>query len=671
MNAIPSLMHHALVQPPGVSRLTIDYESFYDTQVSLSKMTVLEYLHHMQFELIGASLRFDTHPIGAKADSANRPFSSKAKWVERGQLAPLLASYDWSRIILVSHNVLFDGALLAWLFGYVPAMYLDTLGMARALVYPYTGRASLEAVADYLGLPRKQKDVIIQARGWTLDMFRANPTKYIKYQVYCEHDSDLCAGIVDKLAPQMPPEELIINDMVVRMGILPQFLLDLPVLRAHLKDVRAKKAALMERLDALSAGKRDLMSDEKLAELLRYLGVDPPTKWSPKKEAVVYAFAKTDREFTDLAEDEDPLVQALVGARLGHKSTIEETRTERFIGVAEVQWSPASHGAMLPCVADQPLRMPFPLRYSGAHTHRLSGEWKLNLQNLRRKSPLRRALKAPPDYEVVSADAAQIEARVVCEIAGAKRVLNDFRMKNDPYTRLAEVIWSVQTNAFHKDTHPDERFVGKTGVLGLGFGMGPPKFIVTCWNQGRKVITPEVSAKAVKAYRQDYAPEVPQYWKLAERMIDCMIRGESMVAGPITVIGQRIILPNGMALHYNNIHRETRPAPWGRGQTTEQAIFTFGDRPVYLFGGKLTENIVQALARIITMQAALRIRRMYPKIPLAGQVHDQLIYVVHKSESRAFLDQVLIPEMCKAPDWLPNIPLDAEGAIGANLLDAK
>lgn len=667
--------------PPAVSggfiRLVVDFESFYARDYSLAKMTPLEYITDRRFELIGASLRTDDHPIGAGSDALSRPFTRKAKWVDAYTLPGIIARIPWERVIMVSHNIAFDGALLAWRFGKVPALYMDTLGMSRALVYPYTGSASLEKVAEYLGLPPKQKDVIVNALGWRRSDFeeseRQGKPYYPAYRAYCEHDSDLCAGILDRLAPQMPPDEIVMMDMVARMAILPQFSLNRDVLTTHLKNVQDTKAKLLERLEEQGILKGDLMSDQRLAGILKNLGVDPPTKISARTQQEQFAFAKTDKEFTALQEHEDPIVQALVAARLGVKTTIEETRTERFIACAEVEWPADARSAFpAPALAMGARPMCFPLKYSGAHTHRLSGDWKLNLQNLGRTSKLRLALEAPPGFEVVSADASQIEARVVCWLAGALRVLSDFRNKNDPYLRLAERIYGVAVGSMNKKDHAGERFVGKTGVLGLGFGMGRDKFIVTCWNQGRVVLDPAIASRSVQAYRQDYAPEVPELWKRGERLIDAMIADRREAVGPIHTVGKRLFLPNGMWLHYNNLRRELRPAPWGRGEMTQQALFEYGRETKYLFGGKIVENMVQALARIITMSAALRIRRKYRNhYALALQVHDQLGYVLPIGTGRSFLDEVLIPEMRTPLEWCPDLPLDAEGAVGPNLLEAK
>jgi DNA polymerase len=102
------------------------------------------------------------------------------------------------------------------------------------------------------------------------------------------------------------------------------------------------------------------MSNNQLADLLTSLGVTPPMKKSLATGKQTLAFSKTDEEFKALLEHENPMIQAIVAARLGVKSTLEETRTERFIGIA-------SRGPM-----------PVPLRYYAAHTGRWGGDDKLN-----------------------------------------------------------------------------------------------------------------------------------------------------------------------------------------------------------------------------------------------------------------------------------------------------
>lgn len=701
-----------------MDRLIVDFESYYDAKTySLSKMTPVEYICDSRFEVIGASVRVDRGAPAAKwMDWSNPPdalpngqpvFTRRARWVPADKLATLFGKIDWSKTAMVSHNVGFDGAVLAWRYGHVPALYIDTLGMCRASLHAHTGRSSLEKASAFLKLPAKNTTTITNASGWRLrDFMQPHHAHIFKaYQAYCEHDSDLCAAIYNLLAWRFSGrdgvgtshagEEFILMDMVARMAIQPQFVVNQSVLVAHHKKVVSDKNRLTETLvqkgliappTETASGKRgytDLQSNERFAEVLRKLGVEPPTKVSLKTGKESYAFSKTDQEFTDLLEDPDPLVQAAVAARLGVKSTIEETRTQRFIDIGNTCWPHQAEAAMLPAALPArpavpgvrlfPPRMPFPLKYSGAHTHRLSGDWKLNLQNLGRKSELRRALETMPGYVVVSADASQIEARVVVWLAKCWALVEAFRNGEDVYSTFATSVFGYPVN---KNDHPMERFVGKTGVLGLGFGMGWAKFIITCWNQSQRktVIDEELAKRTVSTYRTDYQ-EVPAFWKLMDVVIHALSQREERDFGVFqTGSDQTLILPNGMRLFYRNMRREMVPDIATPSMFKSQWLFDYGSEVNYTFGGKMTENLVQALARIITMSAAVRIRKLAKSSGvvrvLAGQIHDQLIYVAPKEEAPD-LKTLLITEMSRSLDWYHDLPLAAEGEVGPNLLEAK
>lgn len=688
-------------------RMTLDFETYYDPAnkrdgvgYTLREMSPAEYILDDRFEMIGAAVRFDTYPLDARHGAPVGDFRETARYLDAAALPCLFASLPWHRIVLVSHNTPFDGFILAHRYGYVPKRYIDTLALSRAFIFYRTGRASLAKVAEELRLPAKGTE-IENMRGVSRARLNTDPVKLRRFVGYTCRDTNLAAWVAEMLGPRMPADEWIIMDMVLRMSILPQLTLDDGVLHRHLMDVLAQKERVMQILreegiiseaDDTKVQRASLLSNQKYAQLLQAQGIDPPTKISPTTGQPAYAFAKNDQEFTALADHPDPIVQALVSARLGIKSTQEETRTQRFIRVAHLPWGQptvraldsAGMGALLDR-RTQPVvvhighfPMPFPLRYSGAHTHRLSGDWSWNLQNLGRKSPLRRALKAPRGYKIVSADASQIEARIVSTLAGATRLVEGFRTGEDVYSTFAAMVYGKPIN---KKDNPDERFVGKTGVLGLGFGMGPPKFVLTCYNQSppdnRTRISDDLGRKVVSVYRTQYAPQVKDYWGRMERLMGAMLRGEPAVDGPLTVIGQSIMLSNGMFLYYHGIEQRpgTRSIRANNGVdiniSTMETRFKYGNEWKYLFGGKLTENVVQALARIATMSAAVHIRRdLKIPFPLAGQVHDQLVYIVPERDAEA-MAKVLVYAMRRPVPWLPELPLEAEAGIGDNLLDLK
>jgi DNA polymerase len=278
----------------------------------------------------------------------------------------------------------------------------------------------------------------------------------------------------------------------------------------------------------------DLRSNDKFANLLRSLDVDPPMKRSPSTGLETYAFAKTDSAFIDLAEHEDPRVQALVAARLGHKSTLEETRTQRLLSIADLQWPVGKYW------------MPIPLGYGRAHTHRFGGDMKLNMQNLPRKSALRRALAAPTGYTVVSIDLSQIEARIVAWLCGQLDLLEAFAMGEDVYSTFAGMVFATEVS---RKVRPDLRFIGKTAILGLGYGMSWQKFQLSLKSGSKKEtgtaieLRDEMCRRVVNTYRAQYSDINAGWTTLDSTAMMTLSRGGLFVFGPCEFRQQEAVLP--------------------------------------------------------------------------------------------------------------------------------
>jgi DNA polymerase len=256
---------------------------------------------------------------------------------------------------------------------------------------------SLKSVAKHFGLPEKGT-FLAQARGMTRLDLLANDM-WQQYTEYCLHDVELCRMIFLLLAPKLPTEEFIVHDMVTRCAVEPMFRLDANILAEHLNAVRLLKEEMLDKAMQAGAVSKDvLMSNPQFAELLRSLGVEPPMKVSLATGELTYAFSRQDIDFMELLNHEDPRVQAVMAARLGFKSTLEETRTERMLNIASLDFP--HHGSGV---------MPIPLKIGAAITHRLGGDWQLNCQNWGRTSPIRKSVSAPDGWVVVASDAAQIE----------------------------------------------------------------------------------------------------------------------------------------------------------------------------------------------------------------------------------------------------------------------
>ncbi len=633
-----------------------DFETYYDDLYSLRRMTPVEYILDPRFEMIAVAIAEGDDPPTFK---------------EHDPFVEYLSTLDPNDTCFVSHNALFDACLLAWRYHFIPALYIDTMSMARATIYHKTGHVSLDAVQKYFGFGEKLK-TIANVKGMNKQAIKDNDL-WLDYAVYGIDDCTKMRMIFNAMRPSFPMSEFLVMDSVIRCAVNPVFKLDTGILHSHLHEVKTNKETLLARTGLQS--RDSLMSDEAFARALQSLGVDPPRKITAKGNDK-WAFAKTDEAFTDLEEHPDTNVQALVAARLGIKTTLEETRTQRMISISQLIWPRKGDGPaadkMLPFMDAW---MPIPLRYSGAHTHRLSGDWKLNAQNWSKVKPdgsggnIRKSLVAPQGHSVVAADASQIEARLTAWFCGQEDLRKAFEDGEDIYSQFAqeEIYHYPVTNS--KETKL-ERFIGKQAILGAGFGAGGPKFqwMVETLSRvilGQQIEYDEVRAKTViNAYRRRYS-NISGMWPTLLQTCSAIARGDTGVLGTDGVVsyGQDFIrLPNGLSLFYDGLRCEASP----RGT---QWTFTFAKKKKFLHGGKILENIIQALARIVVMDAAVRMRQKYG-LHYALQVHDELVYVV-PTEKATWVLASLITEMTTRPWWGPTIPLAAEGAIGHSYGDVK
>jgi hypothetical protein len=620
--------------------LTLDFESYYDSEYSLRKMSPAEYILDDRYECTGLAVKRG---------------KDKSFWVEGDEVAEFFANEPTDDVMCVSHNALFDMCITAWRYGWIPKLMVDTMGVSRALLQHLLRSVSLDAVAKHLGLGAKTK-ALASVKGMRLEQIRSYPALYEEFKEYGLNDADLCYGIFEKLVAsgEFPAMEIAVMDIVLRCCVKPQFVTDKDILYKSLAGIQQiKNETLTKAMLVGASGKPDLMSNDKFAELLKMHGVEPPMKISATTGKWAFAFAKTDKEFVDLAEHDSVAVQALIAARLDHKTTIEETRHERFINIANLNW-PVTLGSNL---------MPMPLRYGAAHTHRLGGDWKMNVQNLGRDSMLRQALVAPEGHVVIAGDESQIEARITATLCGQEDMRQQFENGEDVYSIFATDLFGHHVDKRNKM----ERWMGKTCILGLGFGLGDVKFTEQVPMLARNQLgidMPYTSAEgkaAVTLYRGKNL-NIAGTWKLLNKMgISTLASDREWQFGPVLFRHEEIVLPNGMKLYYHNLRQE----PGGRFGM--EWVFDYGYKRKRIYGGKLLENIVQSLARIVVMEAAVRIRRHLFRlgIEIALQVHDELVFVV-RAEHEQVVRFVLRHELTQRPWWMPALPLACEIESGAN-----
>ena len=604
--------------------ITIDFETYYGKDLGFKTHTTEEYVRHEDFEVIGVAVAVD--------DGEAIWFSGPAS-----DIKTFLNKFDWSNSFALAHNTQFDGAILNWIFKIQPKGYLDTLCMARALHGVEAG-GSLKVLAERYKIGVKGTEVD-DAYGKRRKDF--TPEALEQYGSYCRNDVGLCKTLFNIFMEKFPVKELKVIDTTLRMFVEPTLRLNLPMLESHLETVKERKAKL---LAVAEADKDSLMSNDKFAELLKLLGVEPPTKISARTGKQAWAFAKTDEEFKALLEHVDPRVQALVSARLGNKTTLEETRTQRFIDIA-------LRGSL-----------PVPIKYYAAHTGRWGGDDKINLQNLpsrgQNANKLKLSIEAPEGYVIIDSDSSQIEARTVAWLAGQTDLVESFDRGEDVYKIMASAIYGKDESEITKE----ERFVGKTTILGAGYGMGGAKFQTQLKTFGVEMQADEC-ARIISVYRSRYS-KVPALWRQAQGCVEALVNNQGATFGEVDAVvfdasQGGFLLPSGLWQRYEGLTKVFDPEGKAQYQyKTRKGV-------VKIYGGKVVENICQAVARCVIAEQMLLIAKRY-KVVLT--VHDAVACIAKEDEAKEAQDYV---EQCMRwrPRWCQTLPLNCESGVGRSYGD--
>jgi DNA polymerase len=618
-----------------VSLITVDFETFYDSKIKLGfkHQTTEEYIRDKRFEVIGVGVQVD--------DGAPVWFSGT-----KSEIKEFLHTYDWNTSALLCHNTMFDGAILSWLFDITPEFMLDTLCMARA-IHGVEAGGSLAALAERYNIGVKGEEVIEAMGKKRLDFTK---DELARYGNYCKNDVALTFRLFNILSSAFPEDELKLIDMTLRMFTHPVFMVDDALLQERADELVEEKQKLLEGLmsqlncENAEAVRKKLASNKQFAALLEEHGVKAPMKTSATTGKETYALAKNDEGFLALTEHEDPFIQQLCSVRLGTKSTIEESRIERFIDVGK-----RNKG-----------RLPIPLKYYGAHTGRWAGSDKVNFQNLpsrdKKKKALKNAVVAPDDHYVINCDSSQIEARVLVWLAGQDDVVEQFRKGEDVYSLFATKIYNRPVSK----ANPVERFVGKTCILGLGYGTGALKLQHTLKTSPPGAIVTEDEAKEfVKTYR-DANDKVIDLWRDGDKVIKDLANWGDIKPyyygkhKCLKITKEGVTLPNGLMIRYPDLKLNTE----------EKSRYEYKSRkgPVSLWGGSLVENVVQALARIVVGEQMLKINERY-RVVLT--VHDAAVVVIPEDEKDEALAYI-VECMSEAPEWARGLPVTCEAAYATS-----
>jgi DNA polymerase len=620
--------------------LTLDWETYYGPKYSLSLQTMntFKYVNSPEFLIHGCGVQLNDEPT--EYFDFHDPATPAAF---REYIGPK------RDIALLAHNTQFDGYILSRKFDYIPALYLDTMAMSRAM---FVGQpANLADLAQRLwpaDVSRRKLDDL----KLTFGLRELPPDVAEKLKRYCLRDVGLTYEAFKLLLDHFPDDELRLIDWTVRASCDPTFVVNLDLVNEEINYQVERRTRLIR---TAGVAETTLKSDPQFAQLLESRGVTVERKRNAKDTEDIPALSQKDWGYLRM-QAAHPELRPIWEARKVAKSNIQESRARWIKAVAE--WNDG--------------KLPVPLNYYGADTGRWSGGEKLNLQNLPRINPsdpnsgrLRQALCAPAGSMVIVRDLNNIEGRCLAWEAGEEYLLEIFRIDGCPYLVMAERIYHATPGSFTKAANAGERNVGKVTILGLGYGMGKNKFWITL-NTGPMGMDPipfsfEQAASVVDIYRTTNT-RIVNYWRQCDGIITRMATlspGETIDFGPLEVRRGMLVMPNGLALQYPRLR--------GTPNRFDGTDFTFGNNQK-LYGGLLTENITQALARCILAEQHLKIQKELAMNYARGQakvvhsVHDELIAIAPEPEAEqvyAMMGEI----MSTPPAWAPDLPLKSEGGI--------
>jgi DNA polymerase len=666
--------------------LVLDFETYFDRQYSLRRMSIPEYIHDARFDVQGLAVR---HPTGR---AEFRPDVQAALGELTDQYGPRL-----EQVTVVMHNAYFDAAVLAWRYGLQPPVILDTMLMAHHVYGPKQdggGSASLKDLATRFGLAAKG-DLDFMA-----GVQHPTPGQLDELARYAVNDAEITFRIAERLRPRMtnPRVELPLIAHTVRLFTERQLSVDLgriavveQLVRGHVNASIAATGATAQQISG-NATFRTLLEDA-----LAATGRAVPLK--PGKLRSIPALAKSDGAMQALLADPDERVRRLARARLD-KGSADATLSR----LAKLGQMSTARGAL---AGGGGTTLPVHLVYCGAHTGRFAAAGGFNLQNLpapgRAQSDherqvateLRRCLRAVPGHKLVSVDASQIECRVLAWLAGQQDILDCFAQGRDLYSEFAAGTLGLEIRKPRAGDGPEVsarlttlRQVGKEAVLGLGFQMGVEKFVerlranpaVAALFAGG-VLSDRACADLVYGYRGRY-PGIEAFWRACDSGFRDAMQHGTGGAGPIALRaegdgdgGTDLVarLPSGRELRYPAVRTEPPSGPKyyidrdGRRACFQpiepQLVYGRGSR-ISTYGGKITENFVQAVARDILAEAILRLERA--GWPVFLHVHDEVVLQV-PAERASACSEAAHAALSTPPSWAAGLVLGAEGRVTDDL----
>lgn len=615
-----------------MGQVVVDFETYYDEQVSLSHLTYEQYIRHPEFEVIMASIKVDDEPAYIVVGSDN----VKAE----------LARIDLSDKLFIAHNCAFDAFILCDYFGLKAMAYACTMQMGRVVVNGGV-RSSLQSLSDHYGLPPKG-NTVVQMKGRKAASL--SEAEVAAYTDYCLRDTENCYSLYHIFRPYFSRQDMTLISETLRWGAECQLDLDTPLLEEYAEKLRVER---LERMQGLCVKynvnptelRSMLRSGVKFAQMLRDLGVEPPTKLNDKGKET-YAFSKTDVQFKELLESDDKDVVQLVETKLGVQSSIAETRAESFLGVSK-------RGLM-----------PFPLVPFGTHTGRHSATQQIALQNLPKRGGdtyLRRAMRAKQGNAILTCDSSQIEARRMAALAGQQDLLEQFGRGDDVYSIFGTGFFGRPVSKATKL----ERNISKEAVLSLQYGAGWASFKDRL-KGAYGIDLSEDDARALVSYYRGVHTNITAFWNDCDTALQVMIDGGEFKFGTddeLTATKGMIVLADGWKLRYDGL-KTNGVDDYGRAQYLYYSHKY--KQHISIYSGMIANNVTQATSTRIFHWYIYQLKKR--GLNMIGAVHDELIASVPITDV-GYWANVMETVMKTTPDWASKTPVDCELDVGLNYGD--
>jgi hypothetical protein len=611
--------------------LVLDFETAYGPDFTLKKLANLLYIRDPRFHVHGAGIKEGSKP---------------AFWVTHADLPRYFAQVNWAETASITHNSNFDNTILFEKYGHRPARRIDTLALCRALLCQDLD-FDLDTICTLLGLGGKLDGGAALVN--TYGIRHLTPELEAGLARYAIVDAEREYDLFNTLYPHLPEDQAELLDLFIEMSTEGVLKFNQVLAREGRDEIEAER---YRRLQAVGLSVDDkgkvpqLSSREKFAQLLRDRGVAPPMKLNAKGQET-YAFSKQDPAFIALLND--PNAAGYVKAKLAWSSNSAISRVDKLAAITRLA----------------PHTLPVQLNFSGAHTHRPSGGGGINMQNLNRGSKLRRAIHADDDDVLVVVDQSQIELRVNMWNSKQEDMVEKLRAGEYVYLEdevkwdgadiyLMEAIEQYKRELTKADKN--ERNYGKVVQLMLGFGAGAPKFRATCaigpMGIDPILISDEQSYTTVQSYRQRMH-RVKGKWDWNQAVAIPAMTGRTPIEDQGVVFEYEAVrLPSGLCIHYPNLTCNDGEWTWGMNGIIHR-----------IYGGKLQENLVQALAQEVCKYFMLKMRHEFAGIArIVHQVHDEIIILCKRLDA-AHVMRRAIEIMSEPPWWCPDLPVRAEGGF--------